>query len=1207
MMHSILIAILLVVLPVSAVDTRVGTAASDSPTASIFGSGGEVHGNIIPCVTEPHGHTFWTPQTRQTERKGVSPYYYEDGELLGFRASHWLSGGATQDYGSFAILPAAAPVPLDHAVEIANPSYYAIGGWEMTGRSHSAIFRFADCEYLRITVISDEGEGVLEHPAPGSREISGSNPVHRIYQGSGKPAGFSGHFTVQTDDDFEVVEYVPGESVLVRFLTKGTHIVKAASSFKSIDGARANLQAEIPSWNFDAVKADLEAVWVKRFSLIEVEDMDVEVYQHFYGSLWRASLLPRTVSDAGEPVDYDDFSMWDTYRALHPLLTILEPSRVSDMISALLRKYDRGGWLPIFPCWGSYTSAMIGDHVISMIVDAWTKGIRGFDVSKAYKAMRQNAFESPADSALYIDGRGRRALDSYLKYGYVPLEDEVPYAFHKREQVSRTLEYAYDDWCLSVMAQRLGHFADWVKLRRRAGNWRNVFSPETHYPQGRHADGSFLADDNYLQKTSFITEGTPAHYAWYVPQDIPALIKEMGGEEVFIARLDSMFSEKRYWHGNEPCHQVAWLYDYTSQPWKTQAAVRDILKTEYRNTPGGLSGNDDAGQMSAWYVFAALGFYPVCPGSGEYALGAPSFGKAVLHLENGRSFTIVRSGEGNYVQKVILHGRGLDERVLQKLFGRRSRPVLHEASVGLLTAGRYLANATVGPLAGGRYLSGASVAGLRGGRELRRPFLKHRQIMRGGTLEFVMGPVPAGAQLPPVTFDGFFEDATLRLDYELCGDAKHSEIYLQDMLKTSVWAGRRENLDSLLLRGNGQIVVRSAGTGQKLYANGFSSLFLEWQATPEAEERQRAFEICLQVPFPKEPVTVEVALFDTHGKVAAKIVHEVDPADILIRDLAVGDAGSGSGATARAGEVTSVRAGQTAGIPAQGSPKTGAELRMLNEGGAVDAALDLVVVAEGYLASQKEKFYADAERLICNELFATEPYTSFRDRFNIRALFVPSADEGPSVPREGIWHDTAVDSHYDTFYSDRYLTTSSMRKLYDVIGTLPFEHVIVLVNTPLYGGGGIYNNISVACSDHPSSAIVFVHEFGHAFAGLADEYAYDEFDSVYPADTEPWEPNITTLKDFGSKWEDMLPAGVQIPTAPDPLIDTVDVRKVWADLAPELRAELNEQLGVYEGAGNSTSGVYRPVQECRMRINECDSFCPVCRRAITRTIEFYTR
>jgi putative alpha-1,2-mannosidase len=680
MLAQILV-LFLALFPVSGVDTRVGTAASDSPTASVFGAGSEVHGNTIPCVTEPHGHTFWTPQTRLTERKGVSPYYYEDDRFMGFRSSHWLSGGATQDYGSFSLLPSKEPVPMDHGAEVATPSYYALDGWEMTGASHSAIFRLEDCEYLRITVLSDEGEGSI---AVSSREVTGSNPVHRIYQGKGLAAGFSGHFSVQTDDDFEVVELVPGESVLLRFLTPGLHLVKAASSFKSVDGARANLSAEIPDWDFDGVRTRLESVWEDRFSLIEVEGGAPEVQAHFYGSLWRASLLPRTVSDVGEDPDYDDYSLWDTFRAQHPLLTILEPSRVGDLIQALLRKYDRGGWLPIFPCWGSYTSEMIGDHAFSVIVDAWVKGIRNFDVRKAWRAMRHNAFDSPGEeSDAYKDGRGRRALVSYLQYGYVPLEDKVPFAYHNEEQVSRTLEYAYDDWCLSKMALRGLHLRDWVSLRRRGQNWRKVFDPVTHYPQGRHADGSFLQEDNYLQNASFISEGTPAHYAWFVPHDMKGLIREMGGEEVFVARLDSMFSERRYWHGNEPCHQVAWLFDYAGQPWKTQKAVRDILETEYRNTPGGLSGNDDAGQMSAWYVFATLGFYPVCPGSGEYALGSPSFGKAEIHLENGRSFTILREGEGSYVQEVLLDGH-----------------------------------------------------------RLRKPFLSHRRMMKGGTMTFRMGAFP---------------------------------------------------------------------------------------------------------------------------------------------------------------------------------------------------------------------------------------------------------------------------------------------------------------------------------------------------------------------------------------------------------------------------------------------------------------------------------
>ena len=671
--------ILLTLSVVSRIDTRVGTDASTSPSSSIFGSAGEVFGNTLPCVTEPRGHTFWTPQTRLTERKGVSPYYYRDPEFLGFRASHWLVGGATQDYGSFSLLPSDRPLPMDHAAEVATPSYYGITLegrlFEMTGRSHSAIFRLEDCEYLRIHVLSDEGEGSL---SVQGREVSGANPVHRIYQGKGLPAGFSGHFVLETDADFEMVEEVPGVSVLLRFPERGVRLVKAASSFKDIECARANLEAEIPGWDFDAVRETLTGIWENRFSRVQADGGDPEMLTHFYGSLWRASLLPRTVSDVGETPDYDDYSLWDTYRALHPLLTILEPQEVGDLIQALLRKYDRGGWLPIFPCWGSYTSEMIGDHALSVIADAYLKGIRNFDVRKAYRAMRHNAFDTPGEeSEAYIDGRGRRALVSYLKYGYIPLEDEVLYAYHTKEQVSRTLEYAYDDWCLSRVALKRFHLLDWLKLRKRARNWRNVFDPATRYPQGRHSDGTFLQENNYLEKASFISEGTPLHYSWYVPHDVDGLVRLVGREE-FVARLDSMFSERRYWHGNEPCHQVAWLYDYVGEPEKTQAAVREILRSEYRNGPGGLSGNDDAGAMSAWYVFGCLGFYPVCPGSGEYALGAPAFRDVTLRLQNGKTFRIVAenlSEENVYVRSVRLDGR-----LIWDAATRRGRPfITHKA------------------------------------------------------------------------------------------------------------------------------------------------------------------------------------------------------------------------------------------------------------------------------------------------------------------------------------------------------------------------------------------------------------------------------------------------------------------------------------------------------------------------------------------------
>ena len=425
-------------------------------------------------------------------------------------------------------------------------------------------------------------------------------------------------------------------------------------------------------------------------------------------------------------------------------------------------------------------------------------------------------------------------------------------------------------------------------------------------------------------------------------------------------------------------------------------------------------------------------------------------------------------------------------------------------------------------------------------------------------------------EIPDPVFEEHFTDSTLRLDYVFCGDAEHTAIYLQGMVKTGVWAGRRHNLAEPLLRGNGQVLVKEPATGAVLYSNGFSTLFQEWQVYEEARHTQKAFENCLLIPFPKDTVEVEVLLSDNHGKVSAKMSHRVAPGDILIR---------------QAGEVSS---------------------RTIRGGGPVESAIDIAVLAEGYTAAEEDKFWADAARAR-DALLGHEPFASRADDFTIRAVFAPSQDSGPSIPHLGQWHSTVAGSHFDTFYSERYLTTSSMQKVHDALGTVPFEHIIVLVNTPVYGGGGIYNNVTIMGTDHPTFSQVLVHEFGHAFGGLGDEYFYGEqTETPYPADTEPWEPNITTLKDFASKWQDMLPAGTPIPTPVDSL-ELQDVRKIWKTLSDAQKELLNYKLGVYEGAGYQAHGVYRPVQECRMKINECEHFCPVCSRAIERMIDYYTR
>ena len=388
-------------------------------------------------------------------------------------------------------------------------------------------------------------------------------------------------------------------------------------------------------------------------------------------------------------------------------------------------------------------------------------------------------------------------------------------------------------------------------------------------------------------------------------------------------------------------------------------------------------------------------------------------------------------------------------------------------------------------------------------------------------------------------FPAHFEDATLRLDYVFCGDAGHQNIYLRQAFRTSAWAGRKEHLAEPLLRGNGRIRVLDPLSGACLYSNSFSSLFQEWTVTEEATKVQKAFENSLLVPFPKHPVQIEVTLWDTHGKVSARILHPLDPSDILIRPLA----------------------------------DNGLETRLVHGGAPLAQAIDIVVVSEGYTVSEKDKFFHDARRA-AEALFSHEPFAANATRFSVRAVFAPSQDSGVSVPHDGIWKQTSASSHFDTFYSRRYLTTSSIWEVWNLIGTVPFEHVIVLANTSIYGGGGIYNNITIMNSDHPTFVPVIVHEFGHAFGGLGDEYYYDDqFDTQYPSDTEPWEPNLTTLKDFSVKWGDLMEQG---------------------------------EVGLYEGGGYQSKGVYRPMPDCRMKTNECDRFCPVCFRAIERMIAYYT-
>ena len=696
---------------VCVVSTLVGTAQANTQSAGLFGKGSEEHGQTLPAVLTPNGQNSWTPQTRDTEKKCIAPYYHADTLLQGVRNSHWIVGGCTQDYGSFTIAAISGPLrtqpeeratPFSHADETTHPHYYAVGlprehlTLEMTATPHGALVRVTPHRdqpvHLVVNPNSDEGQGGIAIDTI-ARQVYGHNPVHRIYQGWGEPAGFSGHlllsysdrptavgtYTTAGTDRRLTVDHQERSGVYLTFDGKaGQPLVFAvASSFTGRDGCLRNMAAELSGHTFDEVMTAAAQAWADRFHTIDVESADTATVNQFYGALYRASFLPRLLSDVdgayprfangttmkGHRPCYTDFSMWDTFRAVHPLYNIIAPDLASDMMQSLVNMAEEGGWLPIFPCWNSYTAAMIGDHCAATLADAYVKGIRGFDAERAYQAMRKNAFESPASAQDYADGMGRRALKSYVKYGYIPMEDGVKEAFHQDEQTSRTLEYAFDDFAVAQMASALGHTDDYRLLMQRAGNWRHVINPQTGYADGRHADGRWEGNTDLVHRKSYITEGATCHYTWYVPHDPEGLIALMGGREPFVSKLDSMFTEGRYWHGNEPCHQVAYLFDYAGRPDLTQKWVRHILRTEYNDSPGGLSGNDDAGQMSAWYVFSAMGFYPVCPATLQYMLGSPTFRRVDIHQPGGRTFTIEAPDAGPehiYVRQATLDGQPLD-------------------------------------------------------------------------------------------------------------------------------------------------------------------------------------------------------------------------------------------------------------------------------------------------------------------------------------------------------------------------------------------------------------------------------------------------------------------------------------------------------------------------------------------------------------------
>ena len=388
-------------------------------------------------------------------------------------------------------------------------------------------------------------------------------------------------------------------------------------------------------------------------------------------------------------------------------------------------------------------------------------------------------------------------------------------------------------------------------------------------------------------------------------------------------------------------------------------------------------------------------------------------------------------------------------------------------------------------------------------------------------------------------FSDYFEDRTLRIDYSFSGDSARQDIYVDELSTMPRWYGKRQRLAEVPLKGNGQIIVRDTESGKVIYRHPFSTLFQEWLTTDEAKHTRKSFENVFLVPYPKRPVNITVELRDYHNRVNATMTHTVDPQDILIRHI---------------GEENV-------------TPYT-----TLHAAADTTRCIRIAFVAEGYQSSELLTYLDDCRKAV-RALFEHEPFKSLQERFQIIALLSTSTDSGVSVPRKGIWKNTVLSSQFDTFYSERYLTTLHLKRLHDVLAGTPYEHIIIITNTTTYGGGGIYNSYNLASAHGPMYEPVVVHEFGHSFGGLGDEYPYGDSDPMYYADTEPWEPNLTTQHNFTGKWENLIREG---------------------------------KAGLVEGGGYLSHGVWRGQEDCRMRTNEYPTFCPVCEQALTRLIKFYT-
>ena len=665
------------------------------------------YGGTMPFVSPPFAMTNWTPQTRQN-KISITSYEYDDTAITGFIGTHqpaiWMG-----DYGYITLMPQVGELrttpegrrlAFSHSDETANPDYYAVSlrtaegtgiRAEMTATERCAFlrFRFPSSGVARVLVeISRPGVPGFAAVDQKTHEITGYNP-HRMdaHLGPQKLPNFKGYFVVQfrqapqntgiyglEKEDASAsrgafAEFRPGELVEVR----------VGTSFLSVDQARANLRHEIPDWNFDAVRARLHSAWVEKLGRLELEGATDRERTRLYTALYHSLLYPRIFSEYGRYYSaFDDrvhtgesytaYSIWDTFRAENSLLTLFAPERIDGMITALLQNFQEGGWMPKWPN-PSYTNIMIGTHADSLVAEAIRKGFHGFDRKLAWIAVFKDAIVPPDGdtSRRWLDREegtpyeARAGLTYYKQLGYIPTDKTD-------EAASRTLEDSYDDWCVAQVSKALGRDDDYRFFLHRSLNDRNLFNPALGLMNGKTSDGRWAPiggakDTDENRSVAGWTEGDAWAYTWAPLHDQAGLIELMGGRESYAAKLDAHFSGGHNVHSNEPSHHYAYLYDFAGQPWKTQAKVREIAAAEYGYDAGGLDGDDDCGQMSAWLLFTAMGFYPVNPASGEYMIGSPMYGRVSIRLQNGRSFRVIAenvSARNIYVQGATLDGKPLD-------------------------------------------------------------------------------------------------------------------------------------------------------------------------------------------------------------------------------------------------------------------------------------------------------------------------------------------------------------------------------------------------------------------------------------------------------------------------------------------------------------------------------------------------------------------